>query len=214
MSSVHQESIAAVRTPQTHRKSPPFTQHPITHQYAKVAMAKYTQGVEQDDQHSTSHVTVLTNWATLRKCAMADTLYQNPANLYPHPPVNIISVNEAAPLITKDSIITEFPTVFDGLIRAMEDEKFHIHLSSDAKPFCVTSPRSIPFTCHDKLAAELKLLEQQHIFAPVTKPTDWCAPIVVIPKKNSDSIRMCVDLYITPKLVCENSISLLVQQKQ
>ena len=113
---------------------------------------------------------------------------------YPHPPVNIINVNEAAPLLTKDSIITEFPTVFDGLIRAMDGEEFHIHLSSDAKPFCVTSPRSIPFAYRDKLAAELKLLEQQHIIAPVTEPTDWCAPIVVTPKKNSDSIRMCVDL--------------------
>ena len=86
-----------------------------------------------------------------------------------------------------------FP-VFDGLIRAMDGEEFHIHLSSDAKLFCVTSPRSIPFVYRDKLAAELKLLEQQHIIAPVTEPTVWCAPIVVTPKKNSDSIRMCVDL--------------------
>ena len=46
----------------------------------------------------------------------------------------------------------------------------------------------------DKLAAELTLLQQQQIIAPVTEPTDWCAPIVVTPKKNSDSIRMCVDL--------------------
>ena len=44
------------------------------------------------------------------------------------------------------------------------------------------------------LPAELTLLQQQQIIAPVTEPTDWCAPIVVTPKKNSDSIRMCVDL--------------------
>ena len=92
-------------------------------------------------------------------------------------------MNEAAPLPTKDSIFTEFPTAFDGLIRAMDGEEFHIHLSSDAKSFCVTSPRSIPFAYRDKLAAELKLLEQQHIIAPVTEPTDWCAPIVVTPRR-------------------------------
>ena len=82
MSSVHQESVAAVRTPQTHRGKPPFTQHPITHQCAKVVVAKYTWGIEQDAQHSTFHVTVVANWATLRKCAVADTPHQNPASLY------------------------------------------------------------------------------------------------------------------------------------
>ena len=66
-----------------------------------------------------------------------------------------------------------------------------ISLSPNA---CITSPRSIPFAYRDKLAAELNLLQQQYIIAPVTTPTDWCAPIVVTPKKNSDSIRMCVDL--------------------
>ena len=76
----------------------------------------------------------------------------------------------------------------------MDGEQFHIHLSSNAKPFCVTSPKSIPCAYRDKLAAELDLLQQQHIIAPVTEPTDWCAPIVVTPKKNSNSICMCMDL--------------------
>ena len=31
---------------------------------------------------------------------------------YPHPPVNITSVNKCAPLLNKDSIITEFPSVW------------------------------------------------------------------------------------------------------
>ena len=41
---------------------------------------------------------------------------------------------------------------------------------------------------------EIDLLIEQGIIAPVTEPTEWCSPIVVTPKKNSDSIRMCVDL--------------------
>ena len=28
----------------------------------------------------------------------------------------------------------------------------------------------------------------------MTEPTDWCAPIVIAPKKGTDRIRMCVDL--------------------
>ena len=108
--------------------------------------------------------------------------------------VNATSANTTTSLLTKNSVVTEFPMVFDGIIRAMDGEQFHIHLSANAKPFCVTSPRTIPFAYRDRLAAELDLLQQQNIIAPVIEPTDWCAPIVVTPKKNSDSICMCVDL--------------------
>ena len=41
---------------------------------------------------------------------------------------------------------------------------------------------------------EIDLLVSQGIIAPVTELIEWCAPIVVTPKKNSDRIRMCVDL--------------------
>ena len=87
-----------------------------------------------------------------------------------------------------------FPTVFDGQIRVMQGEEFHIAIDDTAKPFCVHTPRTIPFAYQDKLQAELNLLESQHIITAVTEATTWCAPIVVTPKKHSDKIRMCVDL--------------------
>ena len=91
-------------------------------------------------------------------------------------------------------MVKAFPMVFDGQIRIMQGEKFHISLAANAKPFCVNTPRTIPFAYRDKLQAELDLLESQHVIAPVTEATTWYAPIVVTPKKNSDKIRMCVDL--------------------
>ena len=36
-----------------------------------------------------------------------------------------------------DNILKEFPSVFDRQIRTMTGEEFNIHLSQDAKPFCV-----------------------------------------------------------------------------
>ena len=95
---------------------------------------------------------------------------------------------------TAEQIMSEFPTVFDGHIRTMPGEKFHISLTPDARPFCVTTPRTVPFAYRDKLMKEIDLLVSQGIISPVTEPTEWCAPIVVTPKKNSDRIRMCVDL--------------------
>lgn len=88
----------------------------------------------------------------------------------------------------------DYPSVFDGVVKTMEGELFHIALTEDAKPFCVHTPRTIPYAFRDKLKAELQLLQEQNIIAPVTEPTEWCAPIVVTPKKGTDKIRMCVDL--------------------
>ena len=95
---------------------------------------------------------------------------------------------------TAQNLVTQFPLVFDSKIRVMEGEQFHISLTENAIPFCVKTPRSIPFAYRDKLKAELNLLQDQGIVAPVTEVTEWCAPIVVTPKKGTDRIRMCIDL--------------------
>ena len=76
----------------------------------------------------------------------------------------------------------------------MDRETFHITLREGTVPFCVKTPRAIPFAYRDKLKAELDLLQEQGIITPITEVTEWCAPIAVTPKKGSDRIRMCVDL--------------------
>ena len=102
---------------------------------------------------------------------------------------------------TAEEIMAEFPSVFDGQICTMPGEKFHIALTADARPFCVTTQRTVPFAYRDKLQNEIDLLVNQGIIASVTELTEWCTPIVVTPKKNSDCIRMCVDLSKLNKFV-------------
>ena len=65
----------------------------------------------------------------------------------------------------------------------MEGEEFHISLTTDARPFCINTPRSIPIAYRDKLKSELDLLLSQKVITPV-----------VTPKKGTDRIRMHVDL--------------------
>jgi len=82
-----------------------------------------------------------------------------------------INATTMKPLPATDQVIVAFPTVFDVQIRVMQGKEFHIAISETAKPFCIHTPRTIPFTYRDKLQAELHLLESQNIITPVTEAT-------------------------------------------
>ena len=51
------------------------------------------------------------------------------------------------------------------------------------------------------LKEQLVKLLAADIIAPVTEPTDWCAPIVGAPKKITDEIPLCVDFTKLNKFV-------------
>jgi len=84
-------------------------------------------------------------------------------------------------LPTAESHIAEYPSVFDGQMRVMEGEMFTLTLRDDAVPFCVKTPRTVPFAYRDKRKKELELLQQQCIITSVTEAIQWCAPIVITP---------------------------------
>ena len=114
------------------------------------------------------------------------------------------STRSTCPQVTADPIVAEFPDVFSDQVTSMEGEEFHISLSANAKPFCVNTPHAVPFAYRDKLKAELDL-QTQGIIAPGNRThgmVEWCAPIVVAPKKDSQEIRLCVDLSHLNKYVC------------
>lgn len=77
----------------------------------------------------------------------------------------------------------------------MNGKNFNITLTEDAKPFCDHTPRAILFTFREKLKAQLELLQEKRIIAPVTAPTEWCAPIVVTPKKGTDNLS-CLNKFV------------------
>jgi len=123
---------------------------------------------------------------------------------YPYPPnwetnyspehVLQATTTTSSDIPTAGQLVQQYSTVFDGQVTTMVGESFAIALAEGAKPFCVKAPRSVPFAYREKLKSELELLQQQNIIAPVTQVTEWCAPIVVTPKKGTERIRMCVDL--------------------
>jgi transposase InsO family protein len=70
--------------------------------------------------------------------------------------------------------------------------EYDIKLKPDAEPFAVYTPRRVPINLHAPLKEELNQLEQAGVIMRVDEPTEWCAPIVVVPKRTG--IRLCVDL--------------------
>ena len=137
-----------------------------------------------DDFHIYPNVTgTLLSWKAAKGLTILPENYPNPSNTT----TSCLAITNATQHDSTLDVKREFPSVFDGQIKTMDGEKFHIALTNDAQPFCVHTPRTIPFAFCDKLKAELDL-------APITEPTEWCAPIVVTPKKGTEKIRMCVDL--------------------
>ena len=67
-----------------------------------------------------------------------------------------------------------------------------IALKDDAQPFAINVPRRVALPVMDKIKKELRRMEDAGVIVRVEQPTDCCAPIVVVPKK--DDVRICVDL--------------------
>ena len=89
------------------------------------------------------------------------------------------------------SIMQQYPTLFDGLGK-LEGE-YKITLREDAKPFALTVPRKVPLPLLSETKKEIERMLELGVIRPVQEPTDWCAPIVIVPKANG-KVRLCVDL--------------------
>ena len=102
--------------------------------------------------------------------------------------LHLISIVESI----KDSIdyCGEHPDLFHGLGKM--EGPYKIALKDDAQPFAINVPRRVALPLMDKTKKELRRMEDAGVIVKVEQPTDWCAPMVVVPKKDDD--RICVDL--------------------
>ena len=85
----------------------------------------------------------------------------------------------------------QYPSLFNGL--GTFPECYEIRLRQDTQPFSLFTPRSVPLPLRKKVEEELGRMESLNVISRVDEPTPWCAAMVVVPKRNSETVRICVD---------------------
>ena len=77
------------------------------------------------------------------------------------------------------------------------DQEYSINLKKDVNPYAVQAPRRIPIPRLAKVREELDYLLSLNIISRVHVPAPWCAPMVVVPKRNADKVCICCDYTTT-----------------
>ena len=84
----------------------------------------------------------------------------------------------------------QYPALFSGL--GTFPDSYRIMLKSDAQPFALFTPRNVPIPLRKKVEEELARMVSSGVISRVEQPSQWCAGMVVVPKK-SGAVRICVD---------------------
>lgn len=98
-----------------------------------------------------------------------------------------------------------YPSLCSGLGRVQQPHT--IKLKPDATPYSLSTPRRVPIPLLGKVKDELARMEQMGVISRVEEPTDWCAAMVPVPKKN-DKVRICADFTKLNEAVCREKFIL------
>jgi hypothetical protein len=95
------------------------------------------------------------------------------------------------------------------------DIPYTIELKENADPYAINVPRRIPLPVWEVAKTELQNMASMGVISEVHHATDWCAPMVIVPKKGTNKVRICVDLSKlnwSVKLLKRNSVKTISGQ--
>ena len=106
------------------------------------------------------------------------------------PAIKSLSVLKNIQSLSENEFMHAYPSMFTrlGTMKCKYDNK----RKDGAKLFCLAAPHRVPLPLQSAVNDEVKRMLGNNVITPVTKPTDWCTGIVVVPKKD-DQVRICVD---------------------
>ena len=106
--------------------------------------------------------------------------------------LNLIqNIAEIKNVTNASNIMQQYPTLFSGLGKLKGE--YHISLKEDAKPFALTASRKLPLPLLSETKKEIDRMLRLGVKRPFQEPTDWRAPIFIVPEPNG-KVRLCVDL--------------------
>ena len=103
--------------------------------------------------------------------------------------VNVATIPDGA--MSQEQIMREFSDVVSESIGCMPGE-YRIKIDESVQPV-VHSSRPLPVPLREKVKTELASLEKNNIIAKVDHPTPWVSSMVVVRKKNTERVRICID---------------------
>ena len=87
----------------------------------------------------------------------------------------------------------KYPKLFEG-IGKLKDITIKLHIDESIPPVAQKNRRT-PFHLRDNVEQEIQNLLDQDIIEKVSgEPTPWVSPIVAVPRKDTDVVRICVDM--------------------
>ena len=113
---------------------------------------------------------------------------------WPQQIARVSSTSPPDPESVRASLLAEFADVFDDTaLKPMHGDPMDIVLEENAVPFRSHCARSIAYAYRDQVKAQLDDMVSKGIIEPVSEPTEWCHPIVVVEKRGTDEKRLTVD---------------------
>lgn len=87
-------------------------------------------------------------------------------------------------------VVSKYPGLFGSL--GQMNVTYSIRLAPGAKPHAVAYPRRVPLPLLPGVQDEVCRMEELGVIRKVEHATEWCAPMVVVKKKDG-KLRICVD---------------------
>uniref|UniRef100_A0A1Y1K0Y3 RNA-directed DNA polymerase n=1 Tax=Photinus pyralis TaxID=7054 RepID=A0A1Y1K0Y3_PHOPY len=125
--------------------------------------------------------------------------------LYPDWKNCIANINPNVSELYVERFKKDFNTVFDvDRLSFIKDVRVKLVLKENAVPI-FHAPYRIPYSIKEAVEMELKEMLESGVLEK-TKYSEWASPIVVVPRKSSKKIRICVDFKVTlnPNLKTEH----------
>ena len=92
--------------------------------------------------------------------------------------------------MTKTQLLEDYKDVFTGI--CLFPGEHRIKLDPEVKPV-VHAERKIPIALQKRLEKELQDMQKKGVIASVEEPTEWVSSLVVVEKRESGKLRICLD---------------------